>query len=175
MSDPVPPSRIPSWFSVSVLALLALQTGLIWIQGGLLNRQRGDIQGLREDIQYLTDSLDQNLIQEPVEEGSYDPTRRPLPRSKHFIQRARMMQEAPPPTEEERTRKELEAARESTQKALSDAREAQSKLSIEENIRKAEEKKQLEAAGNTWQKWLWVALGAGVLAMVVRSWLRRRG
>jgi hypothetical protein len=58
---------------------------------------------------------------------------------------------------------------------VSEAREVQSKLSIEENIRKADEKAKVDSAENTWQKWLLAALGAGLLAVAVRSWLSRRG
>ena len=86
-----------------------------------------------------------------------------------------MLQESQQPSDEEKARKELEESKNSAQKAVKDAREVQSKLSIEENYRKAEEKKQVEAAQNTWTKWVWATLGLLALAMVGRAWLRRRG
>ena len=33
----------------------------------------------------------------------------------------------------------------------------------------------LEAEGQRWRPWLWAAGGVAVLAMFLRSWLRRRG
>jgi CHASE3 domain sensor protein len=71
--------------------------------------------------------------------------------------------------------KDLEAAKESAQKALKDAREVQEKLSFTENARLAEEKAKIENAKRAWQKWLWMGVGAALLALVMRSWLRRRG
>jgi len=172
MSDPAPPPPFPSWLGAAVLTLLTLQLGLIWIQGGLLHRQHRELQDLREDVQYLSDALDQNLLQDSGTDTEVAPTHTRLRRLPSRLLRVRHLQE---PSDDERARKEQEASRESARKAVSDAREVQSKLSIEENIRKADEKKQVEAAQNTWQKWVWIALGGGVLAMVVRAWLRRRG
>jgi hypothetical protein len=63
----------------------------------------------------------------------------------------------------------------SSQKAVKDAREAQSKLSFEENARKVEEAKKLKAATNDWQHWVWGAVGLIVLALVGRAILRRQG
>ena len=77
--------------------------------------------------------------------------------------------------EEDQAQKDLQAAKASALKAVDDARKVQSQLSIEENIHKAEAKARVEESENAWQKWLWIALGAGMVAMVVRAWLRRRG
>ena len=177
MSDPVPPPRYPSWLGAAVVTLLTLQLGLIWIQGGLLHRQHRELQDLREDVLSLADALDQSLLQEPGTEQDVAPTHARERRLPRRLQRVRVLQESQTsrPAEEEEGRKETEDSNKAARKAVQDAREVQSKLSIEENIRKAEEKKQVEAAQNTWQKWLWIALGAGVLAMAVRAWLRRRG
>jgi len=179
MNDPKSPLRLPPWLAPAVVVLLTLQLSLLWIQGGLIHRQHRDLQDLRDDIQSLTDSLDQSLSQDNGTDSNAAPMRARGHHSRARIQRARNIQESqnqdPPAPEEERTKKELEASRESAKKAVSDAREVQSKLSIEENARKAEEKQKLEAAQNTWQKWVWAALGLGLVAMIVRSWLRRRG
>jgi CHASE3 domain sensor protein len=83
-----------------------------------------------------------------------------------------MLQAAP--AEEEEAQKRLQEAKASARKAVSEAREVQSKLSIEENMRRAEEKAQIKEAENAWQKWFWIALGAGAIAIVVGAWRRRR-
>jgi len=54
------------------------------------------------------------------------------------------------------------------------ARDAQQKLSIQENARKAEEAAKVRRAQGQGQTWLLVALVAGLLALVIRTWLRRR-
>jgi hypothetical protein len=162
-----------------VVALLSAQLALLWIQGGLLHRQHQEIRDLREDIQSLAESIDAMQGVEMGNEGDYAPSstglrshgRRPK------ILRVRHLQETPastPQTDEERARKDLEASRVSAQKAVSEAREVQSKLSIEENARRAEEKAKIERAQNAWQKWIWLALATGFLAYVIRAWLRRR-
>ena len=91
----------------------------------------------------------------------------------HHLQRVRMIQEQP--TEEEQARKDIQNSNDSAKNAVSKAREVQSQLSIEENIRKADEKAKMDTAESSWQKWLWIALGAGLVGMVIRAWLRRRG
>jgi hypothetical protein len=154
--------------------MLGMQLVLAWIHGSLLNRQHQDLVALREDIQVLADSLDPSNQQDGTSDTEIDPARGHRIRVPRY-QRVRLIQNPPPPNEEDQARKDLEDSNASAKKAVSEAREVQSKLSIEENIRKADEKAKVESAENTWQKWLLVALGAGVLAVAIRSWLNRRG
>ena len=77
--------------------------------------------------------------------------------------------------EDDATRKELEASRDSAQKAVEQARDTQQKLSWEENARKAEEARKRRAAERDWTPLLVGGLAVGLLAILVRSWLRRRG
>jgi hypothetical protein len=154
----------------TIPTFLALQLGLLWIQGAQLHRQNQVLQGLREDIQALTESLDNNpSATSNGDDGGAVPAR--------FLAKP----EAPRQVavlgvedEQEAAARDLKASKDSAQKAIKDAREAQSKLSIEENIRKADETKKVQAATSSWQRWVWAAMGLVVLALVVRSVLQRR-
>ena len=75
--------------------------------------------------------------------------------------------------EEQDATKELKASRDSAQKASKDAREVQSKLSIEENVRKAEETRKVNAATTSWQRWVYGALACVVAGLIARAILRR--
>ena len=172
MTDPSQPPRIPSWLAPAVVMLLGMQLTLTWLQGSLLHRQHQDLLGLREDVQSLADSLEQGTGEETDTGNGLAPARHRQARRPR-LQRVRMIQDMTP--EEEQTQKDLQDAKASALKAVSDAREVKAKLSIEENIRKADEKAKVEAVETTWQKWLWIALGAGMVAVVIRAWLRRRG
>ena len=178
MSEPPqPPSRMPSWLAPVVVALLTAQLAMLWIQGGLLHRQHQEIRDLRDDIQSLAESIDSIQSTDTGTDGDFAPSSIRLNRDRPRLKRIYRLQETPPSTpqtDEERARKDLDASRASAQKAVSEAREVQSKLSIEENARKAEEKAKVERAQNAWQKWIWLALAAGFIAYVVRAWLRRR-
>lgn len=154
----------------TIPAFLALQLGLLWVQGAQLHRQNQVLQGLREDIQALTESLENSQGSSADEEAAAVPAG---------------LFEAPPPPEkvavlgaeeeQEPAAKELQASKDSAQKAVKDAREVQSKLSVEENARKAEEARKVQAATNTWQRWVWIGLTLVVLALAGRAMLRRRG
>ena len=172
MTDPSQLPRFPSWLAPAVVVILAMQLTLTWLQGGLLHRQHQDLLALREDVQLLTDSLEQGVGEEDATADSLAPARHAAAR-RFRLQQVRRLQAAP--AEEDQAQKDLQDAKASAQKAVSDARAVQSKLSIEENIRKAEEKAKIEEAESAWQKWLWIALGAGMVAVAVRAWLRRRG
>lgn len=156
----------------TVPALLVLQLGLLWLQGAQLHRQNQVLQGLREDLQALTDSLDFGA-EEPLSEDE-QPQAVPagfLPHPKPQKRVAVLgVQE-----EQEAAAKELEASRESAQKAVKEARETRSKLSLEENARKADEAQKVQAATSTWQRWVWGALALVVLALGGRAVLQRRG
>ncbi|HWQ09009.1 MAG TPA: hypothetical protein VN436_07880 [Holophaga sp.] len=148
-----------------------MQLVLGWLHGSLLERQHQDLLDLREDVQELTDSLDQGDPQDDSQDESLAPARH-TPAHRRRLQRVARIQAQP--AEEEQARKELQDAQASAQQAVSQARKVQSQLSIEENMRKADEKAKVDAAENAWQKWLWGALGGGLVAMAVRVWLRRR-
>lgn len=172
MTDPSQPPRFPSWVPLTVVVMLGLQLALTWVQGRLLQRQHQDLVALREDVQVLADCLDQEAPQEDYEAEGLAPARQ-LRIRRPSIRRVAMLQEEP--SEDDPAKKDLEATKASARKAVGEAREVQSKLSIAENVRKAEERARMDEAGNTWQKWLWAALGAGLAAVGVRAWLRRRG
>lgn len=154
----------------TIPTFLALQLGLLWIQGAQLHRQNQVLQALREDIQVLTESIDNGQSSASNEDdGSIVPA--------GFLP-------SPPPKkvavlgvqeEQDAATKEIQASRESAQKAVKEAREVQSKLSIEENVRKAEEAKKVQAATTSWQRWVWAAIALVALALVARSVMNRRG
>ncbi len=178
MNETPQPPNSHAWLGPVVVTLLAAQLGLTWLQGGLLHRQHLDIQGLREEVQGLAESLDQGTSGAPEEEGGLVPARgKRLHRNPPRIVPAAHIspQEEPPDSADQAAKKDLEASQQSAQKAVKEAREVQQKLSIQENIRKADEKAKVDGALNSWQKWLWIGLGAGLLALALRSWLRRRG
>lgn len=154
----------------TIPTFLALQLGLLWIQGAQLHRQNQVLQGLREDIQALTESLDSNpSATSSDDDGGAMPARfqpRPAPPRQVAVLGVEEEQEA--------AARDLKASKDSAQKAIKDAREVQSKLSIEENIRKADEAQKVQAATSSWQRWVWAAMGLVVLALVIRSVLQRR-
>jgi hypothetical protein len=144
----------------TIPTFLSLQLGLLWIQGAQIHRQNQVLQGLREDIQSLADAIDNGQSSSASED---DTTHVPA-----------RYQARGPVEEQDPAAKELQAARESAQKAVKDAREAQSKLSIEGNIRKVEEAKKLQSATSEWQSWVWGAMALVALALIWRAFLRRR-
>jgi hypothetical protein len=154
----------------TIPTFLALQLGLLWIQGAQLHRQNQVLQGLREDIQALTESLDSNPSATSSDDAGGAVPARFLHRSEAPKQVAVLGVEE----EQEAAARDLKASKDSAQKAIKDAREVQSKLSIEENIRKADEAKKVSAATSSWQRWVWAAMGLVVLALVIRSVLQRR-
>jgi|APCry1669188970_1035186.scaffolds.fasta_scaffold15768_2 hypothetical protein len=153
----------------TIPTLLALQLALLWVQGAQIHRQNQVLTGLREDIQTLADTLqDGKLPANDQEEAPAVPARYQAP--------------SPPPRrvavlgaeeEQDAAAKELKASRDSAQKAVKDAREVQSKLSIEENIRKADENRKVNAATTSWQRWVYGALAFVVLGLIARAVLRR--
>lgn len=150
---------------------LALQLGLLWIQGAQLHRQNQVLEALRDDIQALTDAMDSS--QGPA---SYDwgagavPAHRGVPTAA-----PKKMAVLGAEEEQDAASKELQASRDSAQKAVKEARETQSKLSLQENARKVEEARQVQAATRSWQGWALGALGLVVLALLTRAVLQRRG
>ena len=155
----------------TIPALLALQLAMLWIQGAQVHRQNQVLQALREDIQSLSESIDNSQSPASYEDDSVAVPAGFLPRP------------APPKTaavlgvqeEQDAATKELQATRESAQKAVKDAREVRSQISWEENARKAEEAKKVQAATSTWQRWVYGALALVALALVARAVIQRRG
>jgi len=154
----------------TIPTILALQLGLLWIQGAQLHRQNQALEGLREDIQALTESIEDSQSSTSYEdEGAAVPARYqadPEPKKKMAVLGIE--------EEQDPAAKELQASKDSAQKAVKDAREIQSKLSFEENARKVEEAHKVQAATNSWQLWSWGAIAFVVLALVLRSVIRRR-
>lgn len=172
-SNPQPIKAQNPWLGRMIVALLCAQLGLTWLQGRLLHQQHQDLQDLRGEIQFLTDSIEQGSAEAMLDEMSLAPAKVPLRRCRRsFVRVARV---SPQEEKPEQAAKDLEASRASAQKAVKDAREVQSKLSLSENARKAEEKAKVQGVQHSGAKWLLVALGGGLLALVVRAWLRRRG
>lgn len=155
----------------TIPAFLALQLLMLWLQGVQLHRQNQVLQGLRDDIQALTESLDygQGAVSDS-DDADAVPASGPVKAAPHTHVAVLGIQE-----EQEAAAKELQASRESAQKAVKDARETQSKLSIEENARKAEEAKKVQAATSSWMNWAWGAVALVAVALVARSVIRRRG
>lgn len=164
MSERPDPQRGSDWFAFGVLALLALQLAFSWMHGRQLHQQRQELAALREDIQSLADQLD------PSTEGEsgYHPARYKLVPGHGRLVRVSDEPEDPAVAE-------LRASQASAQKAVREARDVQSKLSIEENIRKAEARSKLEDGVHSWQIGLGAALAVGLVAFLGGRWLRRRG
>jgi hypothetical protein len=153
--------------------LLGLQLALLWIQGAQLHRQNQVLQGLREDVQNLAEVMESNQgsAMVPEDDARAVPLRsRITPRSRtQRVAHVLGVQE-----EQDPVAKELQASKASAEKAVKDARETQKKLSWEENSRKAEEAKKLQAATDTWQRWVWGAVVLLCVAFGIRAYLRRR-
>ena len=181
MSDPttdVNAVRVSPWLGGTVVTLLVLQLGLLWLQGSLVQRQREDILGLREDVQAMAESLDDDQQGQTESDGQAVLVHlrahgRHHPRTRARAVRAMWFQARA--DEDEAVKKDLDHAKQSARDAVAQARDAQQKLSITENIRKAEEKAKVDAEGQKARPWLWAGAGLALLAMIARSILRRRG
>jgi hypothetical protein len=158
----------------TIPAFLGLQVAMLWLQGAQIHRQNQVLQGLREDIQALAEAMD--FSHSAGEAGPDDQAvpsafqASPAPKAEKQMAVLGAQEE-----QDAAAAKELQASRDSARKAISEARETQSKLSITENIKKAEEAKKVQAATNEWQRWVWGAMGLVVIALAARSLLRRRG
>jgi hypothetical protein len=170
------------WLSRSIVILLALQVGLLWTHGSLLQRQHDDIQALREDVQALADSLDQDQDDWDSNEADTRPARWVRHRGGRPVRAAYLRAEeaGKAPADEgdpalTDLQKDTGRVRQSEQEALAKARDAQEKLSIEANIRKAEAQARLQAEADGWKRWVWGAAAVGILALGARALYRRRG
>ncbi len=154
----------------TIPTFMLLQLGLLWIQGAQLHRQNQVLEGLREDIRALSESIDDGQSSTSNDEdGTAVPARyQPSGEAKKQVAALGVEEEQDPAA------KELQASRDSAQKAVKEAREAQSKISFEENARKAEETRKTQAATRSWQHWSLGASALVVLALLVRAFIRRR-
>jgi len=189
MSDQRPIVRISPWLGGGVLTLLVLQLGLLWLQGSLVQRQREDILGLREDVQAMAESLEDDPQGQAESEGRPIPVRLRAHVRTHARHRVRLVRAAwfqaktddddkangGKADELDAARRDLDRSKQSTKEALDKARDVQDKLSITENIRKAEDKAKVMAEGQQLRPWLWAGAGLALLAMIARPLLRRRG
>jgi len=154
----------------TIPTLLALQLGLLWIQGAQLHRQNQVLEGLREDLQALAESLDNGQSS-----TAYDEDGTAVPATFQASREAKKKVAVLGVEEEqEPAARDLQATRDSAQKAVKDAREAQSKISFQENARKVEEARKVQAATSSWHLWTWGAIALVVVALGARSVLRRR-
>ena len=178
MNEPRQTLQLPAWAGGAIITLLSLQLGLLWIQGTLLQRQHGELQGLREDVQYLAETMDEG---QGAQDGDAEAGPRPARTRGRGLRlrparavRVAFLQE-PEAEAEKKAKQDIEDVRKSERDAIAKARDTREKLSISENIRKADEKALREAEEHRWRPWLWGAMGLGLIAMIARNWLRRRG
>ena len=186
-----PQPRQPGWVQSALVAVLTAQVGLLWLHGGLLNRQHREMQGMRQDIQDLTEALDSSVSDTAPapEEGSFRRAtfhqhsnrgqqyhRHPHLQTVSHLNLILQDTQDNSPEGQDPTMKDLQKTRDSQKKAVADARDIRQKLSIEENIRKADEKKKVEAATSSFYPLVYWAMGIGLLAFVVgRVWRARAG
>jgi hypothetical protein len=174
MSEPESrPTVVPRWFLAAVIALLTVQVGMLWLHGSLLERQHADMAALREDVQDLADSLDefQGTFDDTGSDG-LSPSRWRHGVRHHAALRVRLDEPQDP---EDAQRKAIENQRKAEKDAVAKARDLNEKLSITENARKADEKAKAEAATHPYRHLVWAGVALGVLALLLRSWARRRG
>jgi uncharacterized membrane protein len=153
----------------TIPTLMALQLGLLWLQGAQLHRQNQVLEGLREDIQALAESIDNSQSETSSDaDGAVPASFRADPEPATKVALLGVEEEQDPAA------KELQATRESAQKAVKEAREARSKISFEENARKVEEARKVQKATTSWQVWTWGATALVLLALVARAVIRRR-
>ncbi len=189
----------------TLVAILAAQVALLWLHGGMLNRQHGEIQAMRQDIQDLTEALDNSTYDQGQDQGQDQGKDRSAPgegsvyapahhRHPHSPGWQRPGKQRPgrqrlgrvslvlqdnqdnAPDKQDPTMKETQEARESAKKAIADARDIRQKLSIDENIRKADEKKKVDAATSSFLPIVYGAMALGILAFLLgRMWWARSG
>jgi hypothetical protein len=156
-------------------SLLLAQLGLAWIHGRLLNRQHLQLMELREDLQGLAEAIEQSYADPGLEEGSLAPARRfashrPLHRlrlASHRIQEGQDREQDP-------AARELEASRQSAEKAVKDAKTTQQKLSIKHAAERAERAEKIDDAS---RGFFWATIGAAVVlfgAYAARGFIRRQ-
>lgn len=178
---PVPPSaapppagaQAPAWPVALLSALLVAQLGLAWIHGRLLNRQHLELLQLREDLQGLAEAIEQSYADPGLEDGSLAPARQRHPRPRRVQAVSRRIQEGQE-REQDPAARELEASRQSADKAVKDAKSAQQKLSVKHAAERAERAEKVDAAS---RNFFWASIGAAVVlfgAYAARGFIRRQ-
>ena len=167
--------HLSPWLGGSIITLLVLQVGLLWIHGNMLQRQHEAILDLREDVQSLAETLEEDQGEgDAGVEGAPAPAHLRLARHgrPRLLRTAYLQRDS---EDDQGAQKELEHSKQSAQEGVAKARDLQEKLSISANIRKADEKAAVAAEGRKMRPWLWAGAGLAVLAMLARSWMRKRG
>jgi len=173
MTEPKQPGESvpnPRWIQGGFVLILTAQLALLWLQGMQLNRQHHDLAGLREDLQFLTESLDQHSCETLETEEGYAPARSRQAHRSVYLRVHRQEEDK----DAAAAAKELQASKESGQKAVKDARTVQSQLSLSENAKKAEEKAKVKEAVSTWEMWALAAGATVLMAFLVRGWLKSK-
>lgn len=177
MSEATPPPEpnpgLPRWFGPSVVLMLTLQLGVLWVQGGLLNRQRSEIRSLREEIQTLAEAIEQNWVGPETLDG-YQPHRNLPSAAQRAPKLLRVGIQNPDEAEEKAIAEHKNATRQSAEQTQAKVDDTQKKLSITENARIAEEKSKREAEEHKWTRLAGAGVAAGLLAFLIRAWIRRR-
>jgi hypothetical protein len=177
-ADPHPqpaPSRAAHWAVGLLATLLTAQVGLAWLHGRLLNRQHQQLLALQGDIQTLAEALEHAWVEEPMEEGALAPANRASRSARRPVLARHRQQPAPePPPEQDPALKEIEAAKQSGEKAVKDAKVAQQKLSITHAAERAERAEKVDKAS---KGFFWASILTPVIliaAFAARGWIRRR-
>jgi len=180
-TSPIPPtpSRAAHWAVGLLATLLTAQVGLAWLHGRLLNRQHQQLLELRSEVQTLAEAMEHAWAEEPMEEGYLAPAVRRHSASRHRrpargIALASLRQQPEPPPEQDPALKEIEAAKQSGEKAVKDAKVAQQKLSIAHAAERAERAEKVDKAS---KGFFWASILTPIIliaAFAARGYIRRR-
>lgn len=179
-TPPPVPSRAAHWALGLLATLLTAQVGLAWVHGRLLNRQHQQLLELRSEVQTLAEALEHAWAEDPVEEGYLAPAAHRHSASRHRrpmrgIALASFRQQPEPPPEQDPALKELQAAKQSGEKAVKDAKVAQQKLSITHAAERAERAEKVDKAS---KGFFWASILTPIIliaAFAIRGYMRRRG
>lgn len=162
-----------AWPTALLSALLLAQLGLAWIHGRLLNRQHLQLLEMREDLQGLAEAIEQSYADPGFEDGSVAPAARLKARRPRAVRAAHRIQEGQD-REQDAAARELEASRQSAEKAVKDAKVAREKLSVQHAAERAERAEKIDKASTNF---FWASLGAAVVlfgAYAARGFINRR-
>lgn len=178
-SDPIPasiPARSVRGALGLLAALLTAQVGLTWVHGRMLNRQHHALLELRDEIQGLSEVVEHAFAETAPEEGFLAPAvRRQRPhRPGRRYALAGFRRQAEPPPEQDPALREIEAARQSGEKAVKDAKVVQRKLSIAHAAERAERAEKVDKAS---KGFFWASILTPVIliaAFAARGYIRRQ-
>jgi lipoate-protein ligase A len=145
--------------------MLGIQLALLWAQGALLNRQQAELAAMRLEIRRLTIAVDAALL--PNEAPGAPAFPASSRSSRPWAAKAMF-------SEDGGAGREMEKSKESAREAVKKARDAQEKISISENARKAEEKASAEQEKKKWTRWLGAALLLAAIAFAGNAWRNRK-